>query len=930
MAGDVAGNKSDAIRAAFHEGIDAVAVELAAAISPRLQLGEPLGAGGMGFVFLARDPALKRSVAIKVLSPRLAADDVSRQRFAREAQAAAALAHPNVISVFEVGELPKSHTPYFVMQFVEGDTLEKVVADGPMSQVALRRLLTEASSALAAAHERGLIHRDIKPANIMLERGSGRAIVLDFGISAAATPNEPQATANLTATGTYIGTPSHMAPEQALGLGATDRSDIYSLGLVAFEAATGKPVFDWPTPMAMLAAHIHQAPPLLGALRPDVDAAMAGLIDRCLAKQPADRPSAQEISRQFASQHQAVIEWPPPGLETIREKGQRMLAALHRAALMLLALLLVAYLQPVMSTPAWRTGEDSALWRALRAPYEAVSRVFVDPMECRMRAEAFNETCRAAQYDASPLWFSLVAVMAWAILVCVIVLWHKTDVFVREARAMRRVGYPADIISAVAIDRDADTGALLNGLGEFASLDGHARREKLGLRKRAALLEIAASALAFVIPVAGLPFVRTDGSRGDVYLLGTPEIIVAMAPLLLYALAQFIRFRERRWLRSARRGHLKPSAAPVRTDVVRAWLAGSAGKMLPTGPARLVLFVPLLALFGHFVAVGVVAMAGYQSIWLGTVLRGWVSAWHEGRPAIHAASRDHPIRWQHVDSVLAALQPLTPVTLSRDTTEDAKLVLRPGTDKEWPSSEMWDSLPVRRSAKGMARMASDTSYVPLYRLRRTAARLAAGERDTTRIEPDLLHGNISAAYLALVSGDTVTALRRLGEILRVGRQEWAVDAAKPGGGAYNLKLTAAGIAAVQRLKGNHPAAKLAADAQQLTDDWLFSNAITYFGYMRLVAVNPNDTSVLAEIRNPQNGAVRLELLGGLVDGSCTSSREIVFGVSPARRALLERGIAAAKDLAQADQRAKQLRARLDSLERTGGFFGAAERNRICN
>src|SRR5688572_31955652 len=116
-----------------------LSAELQAALGARLQIVEPLGAGGMGLVFLARDPALKRSVAIKVLSPQLAGDETSRQRFAREAQAAAALTHPNVISIYEVGELPSSRVPYFVMAFVEGDTVEQVIKLGPMSQTLLRR-----------------------------------------------------------------------------------------------------------------------------------------------------------------------------------------------------------------------------------------------------------------------------------------------------------------------------------------------------------------------------------------------------------------------------------------------------------------------------------------------------------------------------------------------------------------------------------------------------------------------------------------------------------------------------------------------------------------------------------------------------------------------------------------------------------------------
>src|SRR3989338_3612952 len=143
----------------------------------------------MGTVFLARDPALKRSVAVKVLSPSLAHDPNARRRFEREAEAAAAVSHPNVVSIYQVGRLARSGTSYFVMQYVQGRGLEDLLkAHGPLPEAKARRIVGEGASALATAHARGQVHRDIKPANILVEQDTERVVVLDFGISAAIGP----------------------------------------------------------------------------------------------------------------------------------------------------------------------------------------------------------------------------------------------------------------------------------------------------------------------------------------------------------------------------------------------------------------------------------------------------------------------------------------------------------------------------------------------------------------------------------------------------------------------------------------------------------------------------------------------------------------------------------------------------------------------
>ena len=180
--------------------------ELRDALAPGIQLIRPLGAGAMGIVFLARDPLLKRLVAVKVMAPAVA-DAEMRARFIREAESSAAVSHPNVAGIHLVGELPESGLPYFVMQFIEGRTLAEDIAVGPIVVPRAKRLIGEVATALAAAHARGLVHRDVKPANVMIESESDRPVVLDFGISAVLSAG-PSADAKLTQAGTYLGTPN--------------------------------------------------------------------------------------------------------------------------------------------------------------------------------------------------------------------------------------------------------------------------------------------------------------------------------------------------------------------------------------------------------------------------------------------------------------------------------------------------------------------------------------------------------------------------------------------------------------------------------------------------------------------------------------------------------------------------------------------------
>jgi len=310
------------------------------ALAPTYLLVRKLGAGGMGSVYLARDPTLKRNVAVKVLAPELADDPAPRARFQREAEAVAALSHPNVVAVYNVGRLANG-VPYFVMQFVNGrSTADRVEKDGPFDGPTAKRLLGEVASALAAAHRQGIVHRDIKPANILYDEESGRALVSDFGIAAVLTPEgiveQPinaqrpdladAVMTRLTMTGAMVGTPAYMSPEQLLAEPVTAKTDVYALGLLGYEWLTGKGPYEISSPGEIIAAHIRDAPRPLRAVRKDADPEVEAALQACLAKDPAARPTAAEAATRLGHGPDVLLEWPPPGLEPLH--GQLQLATM--------------------------------------------------------------------------------------------------------------------------------------------------------------------------------------------------------------------------------------------------------------------------------------------------------------------------------------------------------------------------------------------------------------------------------------------------------------------------------------------------------------------------------------------------------------------------------------------------------------------------
>jgi non-specific serine/threonine protein kinase/serine/threonine-protein kinase len=250
-------------------------------IADRYQLGDVVGRGGMGEVRAATDMRLEREVAVKLLRADLAEIDAVRRRFEGEARAAAALVHPNVVAVFDAGE--EDGAPYIVMERLPGRTLADELAAGPLSTFEVRELAVAVLGALEAAHGAGIVHRDVKPGNV-LRAADGTWKVADFGIAKIA-----EAAGDLTVTGTMIGTPAYVAPERLHGEPATPAGDVYSTGVVLYEALTGRKAFTADNSLALAEQIRAGRAPALREIVPDVDPTLGWVVERAMATDPRRR-----------------------------------------------------------------------------------------------------------------------------------------------------------------------------------------------------------------------------------------------------------------------------------------------------------------------------------------------------------------------------------------------------------------------------------------------------------------------------------------------------------------------------------------------------------------------------------------------------------------------------------------------------------------
>jgi serine/threonine-protein kinase len=287
-----------------------------------------IGRGGMGVVLKAFDPSLNRLVAIKVLAPQWATSGAARQRFAREAEATAAVRHDHVVAIHAVAEV--KGLPYLVMEYVPGISLQELLdRTGPLEVRQIVRIGMQTAAGLAAAHARGLIHRDVKPSNILLEAGLQRVKLSDFGLARAVDD------ASLTQSGVIAGTPQYMAPEQARGAALDHRADLFSLGSVLYALGAGRPPFRAPSTLAVLRRVCEDEPRPLRDVNPEVPAWLEEVVTRLHAKRPDDRfQSADEVSR-LLERHLAHLQNPsrvpaprPPPRPTPRRRRLLLAAAL--------------------------------------------------------------------------------------------------------------------------------------------------------------------------------------------------------------------------------------------------------------------------------------------------------------------------------------------------------------------------------------------------------------------------------------------------------------------------------------------------------------------------------------------------------------------------------------------------------------------------
>ena len=561
--------------------LELVTADLRNSVQPQYELLRVLGTGGMGAVFLMREPALKRLVAVKVLAPWLAADPRARARFEREARAAAALSHPNVVRVYAEGETLALKLPYIVMQYVEGPTLSEWMEQHKRaSEREARRILGEVAAALSAAHARQVVHRDVKPSNVLVEKETGRAYVVDFGVSAALATTEDETT-RLTATGTVAGTPAYMSPEQASGEKVTTKSDIYSLGVLAYELLVGELPYQARTAMGWAAAHLHDTPTPVRVHRADIAPEVAALVDRCLAKSADERPTAGEVARGLLPSIESEIEWPPPGLHWMRGRGTvlgRVGALATGGALLTLT--------AILFTPPILRAHSNWLWR--------------------FQLERATSTTDPSSVPLFVWQTALALGLAVFALGTVAFLVVGTRLIARAVR-LRHAGWRWSTLVDLAADRDGRSGSVLAGAREFASLGEGARAGILSARRWCAGWRTAAgawTAAGLGAWALALATVAPSDDRAAPVVTLAAWLILAVPPLVGLALSTAYRARERALsgplLRWRRRG------AETDADAAR-WYRGLPGGAEPAAAPRRA--APRLARAAEIAAVALGALA---------------------------------------------------------------------------------------------------------------------------------------------------------------------------------------------------------------------------------------------------------------------------------------------------------------------------------
>ena len=919
-------------RAAFATvAAQAIAEELRGAIAPGIQLLRPLGAGAMGLVFLARDPLLKRLVAIKVLAPHLAGDAVAHARFIRESEASAALMHPNIAGIYLVGELPQSRTPYYVMQFIDGRSLAEVIDDGvAFSDTRAKRLVGEIASALEAAHAHGVVHRDVKPANIIVERDTDRPVVLDFGISAVLHREDEAGSPKLTVAGTYLGTPTYMSPEQATGEPVTGQSDVYGLGLIAFELLTGHPPFDG-APMVVMAAHVERPAPSLHTARPGIDPHLAELVDRCLKKSPAERPTAADVAHSLVPASRSLLEWPPPGLESIRGRGARLSLQWVVLCVALLLFFVLLHMRPTLGSPQWAQGEQS-MWSGVFAP--------PDPMQ-NARADRRVTVAETTTSDATSVWIFLVSAnLALLHAFAIFVIW-QTVRFAREVRHAAHGRYPWAVVFDTAWDRARDTSTLLNGSSVYALYTPEGRRRLLRSRRAYAIAMIVMIGLAMLMPVLWLGGLMQSGHDSAALVTDTELILIAL-PLLTGVVVLALLDRSSRPPATRR---VSTTRAPFQSELVAAWLK-EAGRGAPThAPRTRGLLAALVPAFTGLVLVAIVyATLVVFFIVLVTTQRlsaGRIVA-EQLRTAM-AADSTRPMPFSELDSVarragvpslgtlpdtdaaraliaqsfIRASQPV-PSAMAADTVAAASinrqspLVPLPGTaivalaDTVGPSLATLE--PIARAAETpwlavWQRFAASPDY-PLMWQYRTGLPGMKYPVSMQFLRPDnyleLARRNAITGEYALAKGDVGTAIRRARENISAGRhlmRSTSLEYDRRGNAIMGVGESQ--LAVIARTTRDVALREEVTRIHAARMRWRTPPSMPV-GLSAMTA-DPDSREAIQYVQQLESPAHMAGLFQMAGLGFCANAREVFFGISPERAGLVH-----AVAVASGDPRASEL------------------------
>ncbi|MFI5235762.1 MAG: protein kinase, partial [Gemmatimonadales bacterium] len=753
----------------------------------------------------------------------------------------------------------------------------------------------------------GLIHRDIKPANIMLERETGRAIVLDFGVSAARQSAEHRPGPRITQEGVTLGTPIYMSPEQAAAEPVTDRSDVYSLGIVMFELATGRAPFEERTPIAIAAAHLHKIPPTIGSIRPDLEPEFAGLIDRCLAKRPEDRPDAATISRALVTTTSHLIEWPPPGLARLHGTGRRTLTRFRLATAAAFAyVMMLAWLGTSVAGPGW--------------------------------------LLLSAGIVALALGFNLGAKRA-------------NGRMLRWLSAGRQAGYPLRILLDVALDPPADGAALISGSGIFALVPAPARGRWMWRRRGAATAEAAGLVLSGVTVVLWAFGAINTGAGTAFSILTIGGVVTLFSPsLIAQAIALALSWPELRIrLATGRRPEnlISRWRTPViRRDLAEGWLIEAGESILPArSPWRaraLRTMTSTWTLPAIGLALVLVALTWSSAFNFAPIRAGDLAAW-EGWQLSAGPERLTRRPWLNVVATVDTL--LTDWGNAAADTVAARQMLmdaygqQRGTRTPWanlrnPADSVavdaaWTTLPGVLSGALIARLTNDTvgfgpglaafrqmAHSPLRGTwyRRTGIPtfdeqnplFASGA--TFRLVADYALRDAAAGALLLNQRNYLLAKERARELVGVARPMLQAPSEEVRTAGFRLTALAGRMLARIGRSNGDPA--LAARGVALGTESIRGGLATFPLTSASMAAAAPDSAMWLRIAGDRrlSPASRWLSLQAVVQGSCWNQREIFSGATNARFGLLGAMRAQVSDLPDADPIYQTIRQRLRQLD----------------